>query len=484
MFGGSLSSISRVGLLATVSVLAGSMVASAADLGGNCCADLEERVAELEATTARKGNRKVSLQVYGQISQILMFWDDGAERNVYVRARARSPRTASASAATLRSTPTGRPATSSSSRCKYNDSSGFNQRMGGEHGGTATGAPLSLRHSALYLQHSTFGTVWLGHSSTATSSITDINLASAVNDDVAGVGNNDYFGSFLLRRSGSTGDSNTALSGLAWDNISAKYGSSWNPGGLSRRAVVRYQSPNFLGLTKSSGFNFQTAWGEDDVWDTALRYVEDFGAIRVAGGIGYAWSGDNDQRCSNLSQGVSAPQVAQSAVNCGYLGGSLSIMHTPTGIYLTGAAGQVDDKNRDRLFGRNVNNKDEFWYVQGGIEQKWFSLGKTTIFADYANNSAGGLITNAGAIRTVAATDALWNNNNGGAGTAQVSGTELRQWGVGMVQSIDAAAMNMFIYYANIEADLTLVNANGTASRKANAIDTWQAVVMGATIRF
>jgi hypothetical protein len=29
--------------------------AIAADLGGDCCADLEERVAELEATTARKG---------------------------------------------------------------------------------------------------------------------------------------------------------------------------------------------------------------------------------------------------------------------------------------------------------------------------------------------------------------------------------------------------------------------------------------------
>ena len=33
--------------------------AKAADLGGDCCADLEERVAELEATTARKGNKKV-----------------------------------------------------------------------------------------------------------------------------------------------------------------------------------------------------------------------------------------------------------------------------------------------------------------------------------------------------------------------------------------------------------------------------------------
>ena len=58
--------------------------ASAADLGGNCCADLEERIAELEATTARKGNRKVSLTVSGWVGQQVMWWDDGAESNAYV----------------------------------------------------------------------------------------------------------------------------------------------------------------------------------------------------------------------------------------------------------------------------------------------------------------------------------------------------------------------------------------------------------------
>jgi hypothetical protein len=35
--------------------------AFAADLGGTCCADLEERIAAHEATTVRKGNRKFSL---------------------------------------------------------------------------------------------------------------------------------------------------------------------------------------------------------------------------------------------------------------------------------------------------------------------------------------------------------------------------------------------------------------------------------------
>ena len=56
----------------------------AADLGGDCCADLEERVAELEATTVRKGNKKVSVTLYGQVNHAALFWDDGAEKNTYV----------------------------------------------------------------------------------------------------------------------------------------------------------------------------------------------------------------------------------------------------------------------------------------------------------------------------------------------------------------------------------------------------------------
>ena len=51
--------------------------AKAADkAGGDCCADLEERVAELEATVARKGNRKVTLYITGQVSKAIL-WTDG-----------------------------------------------------------------------------------------------------------------------------------------------------------------------------------------------------------------------------------------------------------------------------------------------------------------------------------------------------------------------------------------------------------------------
>ena len=61
-----------LGALVAAGLLVGGLSAgsaSAADLGGNCCADLEERIAELEATTARKGNRKVSLTVSGWVAE-------------------------------------------------------------------------------------------------------------------------------------------------------------------------------------------------------------------------------------------------------------------------------------------------------------------------------------------------------------------------------------------------------------------------------
>ena len=87
MIGGLLSnSTSRLALVAAAGLFMGGFAmpsAKAADLGGDCCADLEERVAELEATTARKGNRKMSLTITGQVNRLIMFWDDGHTRGIY-----------------------------------------------------------------------------------------------------------------------------------------------------------------------------------------------------------------------------------------------------------------------------------------------------------------------------------------------------------------------------------------------------------------
>ena len=79
-------SVSRVALFAAAGLFMGGVAmpsAKAADLGGDCCADLEERVAELEATTARKGNRKMSLTITGQVHRMVLWWDDGHSSKTY-----------------------------------------------------------------------------------------------------------------------------------------------------------------------------------------------------------------------------------------------------------------------------------------------------------------------------------------------------------------------------------------------------------------
>ena len=58
---GGLSLGYRVLIATAATALLGSFAngpVKAADLGGDCCADLEERVAELEATTVRKGQQE------------------------------------------------------------------------------------------------------------------------------------------------------------------------------------------------------------------------------------------------------------------------------------------------------------------------------------------------------------------------------------------------------------------------------------------
>src|SRR5512145_2130184 len=80
MIGGLLKSASSTALFAALGLIAlgaGVPAAQAADLGGDCCADLEERVAELEATTVRKGNKKVSVTISGWVVKSINWWDDG-----------------------------------------------------------------------------------------------------------------------------------------------------------------------------------------------------------------------------------------------------------------------------------------------------------------------------------------------------------------------------------------------------------------------
>ena len=78
----------RAGFFGYVSIIVAAVAQntgpiSAADLNGSCCGDLEDRIAELEATAAAKGNRKMSLTISGQVNRIIMWWDDSRSSNTY-----------------------------------------------------------------------------------------------------------------------------------------------------------------------------------------------------------------------------------------------------------------------------------------------------------------------------------------------------------------------------------------------------------------
>jgi predicted porin len=446
---------SRLALAAIASVVASG--AYAADLGGNCCVDLEERVAELEATTARKGNRKVSLTVYGQVNQAMLFWNDGNESNSYVvdnnAGRTRFGFRGSAkinsewSAGYLLEI-----------GVRYASSANRNQLSTGAGGDTGT---FDIRHSAWYLDSTRLGRVWVGQSSTATDGITEINLSNAGTN--AGPDMFAAWGAdgFRLRRAGSTGQG--GLSANTWANLASSSTTAVGEG--DRNNVIRYVAPVFAGFTVSA------AYGEDDMWDVALRYAGEFNGIRLAAGIGYREisdinNGDGMGGCANIGT------ATNSSVDCNQLGLSGSIMHVPTGLYAAYGYGRDEDNNRDVLFGVDVKDTSDNHYIQAGLQRNFFGIGNTVLYGEYYTGSFGAAL-NAGGIRA--------NDLGGG---ARIANSEVDVWGLGFVQSIDAAAMDLYIGYRSYSADIK-ASATGSSANASNvAVEDFQAVIAGGIIRF
>ncbi|MGE0627196.1 MAG: hypothetical protein AB7O43_05175 [Hyphomicrobiaceae bacterium] len=496
MNGGTMRSASRLALLAVAGVMAGAVSAQAADLGGNCCADLEERVAELEATTVRKGNRKVSLQLYGQVSQALVFWDDGGETNTYllennavknrlgvrgsakitsdwsagynIELQIRSGRSSSANQLPLATT-------EGSSITVYNTRS------------------VSLRSANWFINSNAYGRITVGRTSDASAGTGTINLASpdgfAANGYVLGRSHQGFF----LRRSGTKG--NAGLSDFKWTNAwHRNYDDLAQYDYAGNNSVVKYTSPFFLGQSKRTGLQFQTAWGRDDTWTAGLRYVEDFGTFRLAAGVGYLQdTSRNLGQCTNLGDGTSGVNNV-SNVDCSMWQASASIMHVPTGLYVSGGYGELTDNQRhaeaNRLvagLANQISDKDSSWWVQAGWVAKLNSLGKTTFWGTYASFESSGNVANgsssttSASLRTLGGGDVL---NPFGATDAFVKTAEATIWGFGVTQDIDAAAMKLYLGYSRSSADFTLINSATLAEAKSNSVDDIDIIYTGATIKF
>ena len=436
-----------------------SSAALSANLGGNCCVDLEERIAELEATTVRKGNRKVSLTVSGYVNQTIQYWDDGVENNVYQptneeeRSRFRF---------------LGNAKIDSDWTAGYLLEIGVRTHQENKADQNVQGpSVIDVRYSNLYLQNKQLGKVSLGLVQSAGYHITELTTANTLFFAKEGLGgwmgsNNSGF--FLRKPDGK-------LSSLRWGNILAPGpGTNKDPGEGDRLNGVRYETPSMLGFVATA------FWGDDDVGDVSLKYTGELAGFKMIGGIAYGeyHGGASASRGGAVFGGLDGKSEID------YLGMSGSIMHLQTGLYVHAAYGQQDDRQRRAVFAANVEDQDRLWYLQGGIEQKFTALGKTTIYGEYERDEVGAAVKSSdGSAQSAASLGA-------GAAFNRISGTDVDTWGVGINQNIESASMDLYIGYRNISADVA-TSATGAAGVGANAvtsIETFHAVVGGAKIDF
>ncbi len=434
------------GLIAACVLFAVPASTLAADLGGDCCADLEERIAELEATTARKGNRKVSLTVSGWVTQQVMFWDDGEERNVYVHDLG----------------------TTLGSHFKFSGQANFApgwdagytlhieamSSNGLTHSQERDNGPgrMNIQQSYWFLKSDALGKVSLGRQSQASDNAAILADGSGshiqanwVAFDVA---------SFRLRRADNGEFSNT----LTWGAVGncKGMGGAWGDCNGLPRNVVRYDSPTF------GGFSVSASWGEDDMWDVAGRYAGTWGDFKVAAAVAYNEATDEDMIGTPF---VFGPDKLK------YLQAGAYIENLPTGLFAFGAYGRLDSEIPN-LFpvGRTFQLPDaETLYVKGGLRQRWSSLGATVLYSEFLRNS-----DSAGFSSSIAGP---------GFSTTLDVYSSLDVWGLGVVQEIDSAAMALWIKYRRMSFGFD-AKLNGAAETGLVEYQDFQYIGAGAIIHF
>jgi hypothetical protein len=382
----SLSALAAAGLLAGgLSVTS----ASAADLGGNCCADLEERIAELEATTARKGNRKVSLTISGWVAEQVTYWDDGVESNTYVTGLGSTLATNVKFTGQATIVPGWTAGYVLHIEADGSDSLTTNQttpRGPGLLNGGLTNNFVQTMQSFWFIKSESLGKVSVG-----LQSMVSDNAAILVDGSGSLVPANWVAFDFL-----SFGIRNNAggFTGQTWGSAGAG-GGSCIPGdcyGVPANSV-RYDSPTF------AGFSASASWGDDDVWDVGLRYAGELGGFKLAATVVYAEA--------------TGGGVSNLFIDSEYTQAGLYVQHIGTGLF--GLVNYADFKDNS-----GASDDGEVWYFKGGIRQRWTPLGHTVLYGEYLNSEA------------------------------DVASRELEWYGAGVVQEIDNAAMSLWLKYRNV----------------------------------
>ena len=484
MFGGLTKTSSRIAIAAALGMTLGGFAmsahpAKAADLGGDCCADLEERVAELEATTVRKGNKKVSVTLSGWVVKYGAFWDDGHENNFYVGDK----HTTLSSHFTISGQATIAPGWTGGYNLTVEvrggnavgDDNQFNEN-------SANGSSLDILGntsallSYMWIKSDKWGTVNWGQLSQATDNVALLpDLSGTIIESNAVLFDGQ---AFLIRPKGAK-NSNDLSNDFTWGSVvnclSAGGGIGADCNGYPENGV-RYDSPTFSGFSVSGGVY------EDKVKDIAVKYAADWNSIKFAAAFGF--SNVTDEGCfsgGSSSSGASCGLVLQGGGGAPFQNFrrdadvwqvGASIMHVPSGRWAYGLW-QQEDNNGTQLKVLNVNtdrfvnsaaNTTDVWFVKAGIKRTWTPLGATVIWGEGGQylDMFSGMCGTPGAVtfndNTFCKTSIPTGQfNKDGTNVTQqvfVTGSEVNRWGVGVVQEIDSAAMHLFARWQHVKLDL------------------------------
>ena len=467
--------------------------AKAADLGGDCCADLEERVAELEATTVRKGNRKVSVTLSGQINRAIAYWDDGVQSKAYSI-------DSGVSRSAFQFDGNARITSDITAGFQFVWVLGLGAR--GHHvsqidddGNQATFAGVSADGDSVpqieianwYLESKTYGKLTVGRINTAQTATTQVDLAGflVVGGPQFGLWN----GSYYLRNPDGTATANgvgaapsSIPAGFSWNNLFG--GNAISVAGTSRADGARYDTPTV------GGFFASVAWAESDFWDAALRYAGEAAGFRFAAAVSYSVNKDTEPDVATTQNAAPGLPFADASPDIRKWQGSASLLHVSTGLFVNGAFIQQEytGGSAAELVGATIargNRPDtKFWYLAAGLSKNYFGPGNSVFYGEYGKieDGATGLL--------LSATSGFTQTNPAAAcpaatpGNCFVTASEASYWGVGVVQFIDAAAMELYLSYRNYSVDELMVTINGGATSSNAAGGDFQMIMSGARIRF
>jgi hypothetical protein len=518
MIGGSMKTTSRFALAAVAGLLMGGVYAApvkAADLGGNCCADLEERIADLEATTVRKGNKVMSLTLSGHVNRQVMWYDDGSMTGVRsgdnIMSHSRFRLLGNAKVAPEWSIGYYQEfefSTGSNAAVSQLDDRGFNSAGGNLQGSSPFN--FAIRQSHWYIKNDRLGTVSVGRLNTATKDMPGIELGNIA--IVAASDMDLQMGNFLLRPTGQTGREGLSRgapsAGVVPGIFSGVRLSAFRTQSSAdnlRTDGVRYDSPTIMGYTLSA------AAGDDYKYDIALRYAGDWNGFKIATGTGYYIDMDeglcdtaNAATLAITQNGCISPGVlgAGAPLGSGFKSGrreqtiwknNASIWHQPSGLFVSYAywklsydgSGNFDNVVQASLpagAGPQQRPDSTMWWVAGGVRRNFFGIGDTSIFGEYGkiDNPLDGT-----AVNLTTATDFAASGNVNFRNVGLVTDSQLTRWGVGIVQKIDKANTDLYLHYINYSPEITgcAVAGPGCVATKQSLEDI-RSVQMGAIVRF